>query len=215
MKKKIIILSLVAAGTVLWALYCGDREERLENKVAHFISTQNLPVPRDAEVVYWENQSWETGGGSCRLTLWADGRSELLVDPSGYSDTHIPRPRNGWSSINSGRKILFKRTQVFPNEEAIRLFQKVWSLGLQHIRFFEPNYVDGGGTVIATQRAGNLTKVIVPFFPEERKFSEEHVRYLAVSRYLGTFGLGEMAYEWSNGSQKSPEGNSLKAAPQE
>jgi hypothetical protein len=237
MKRKIIILSLVLAGAVLWALYCGAwrsgkhfleerhrdreeslrlaREERLQDKVDHFNSTQDLPVPGDAEMVYWENQSWEAGGGSCRLTLWADGRSELLVDPGDFGDTQLPRPRNGWSYATSEQEFRFRRTQVFPAEEAIRLFRKVWRLGVQHIRPFEPNYVDGGGTVIAIQKAGNLTQVIVPEFPEERQLSEEHVRYLAVARHLAMFGLGQMAYEWNHGSQPSPTGAVLKAAPEE
>lgn len=237
MKRKFIIIPVAILAVVIWGGYIGvwhggkrfleerriDKEERqlaarkqqLDDEVTRFISTQRLPVPSDADMVYWQNQSWETGGGFCRLTLWSDGRSELLVGPDGYIEKKTLRPKIGWSKRGSDHDIVFVRTEVFPAEETKRIFGIVWNLGVQHIRPFEANYVDGGGTVIATQIAGKLSTVVVPMFPEEQMFSEEHVRYLAVSKHIGMFGLGEMAYERNTDSQQTPAGDALKATPEE
>jgi len=35
----------------------------------------------EVEMIFWEQQSWEVGGGRSRLTIWADGRSEVMVVP--------------------------------------------------------------------------------------------------------------------------------------
>ncbi len=73
-------------------------------------------VPQGAEMLFWEWQSWETDGGRNRLTIWKDGRSQIVVVPDAYTRGHPERfrPRQGWTMVEKPSPH-YSRTGVFVN----------------------------------------------------------------------------------------------------
>jgi hypothetical protein len=74
--------------------------------------------PPNPEMIFREQQSWEVGGGRCRLTLWAEGRSVVLVVPDAYFRTspEMLRLRTGWMIKKSAEGPYFIRNNVFPED---------------------------------------------------------------------------------------------------
>ena len=74
----------------------------------------------DAEMIFWEHQSWEVGGGRSRLTIWADGRSEVKVVPDAYlrHKPEILRVREGWTMKKESEGPYFLRRDVFQGQVA-------------------------------------------------------------------------------------------------
>lgn len=165
---------LLLAGA-LWGAGCG------ESPVSVF------PVPDGAEVLIWEEQSWETGGGACRLTLWADGRSEMRVLPTSFALWRGDlRPQPGWSAEKDETgELSFVRREVFPRHGARDRFRRAWQAGIARIEPFAPDYVDGGGTRIELHIDGQVEEKVIPLFLGDRLGSPDHHRFQAVAEVLG------------------------------
>jgi hypothetical protein len=152
-------------------------------------------VPQGAEMLFWEWQSWETGGGRSRLTIWKDGRSQIVVVPDAFSRGHPERfnARDGWIMVEKAGGVLFLQEPAFPTNVAREKFQKAFGAGVHLLETFRPDYVDGEGTVVGTQIDGQTKETVIPMFLEENKGTRNHKRFLAVSQILADFDVD--AYE--------------------
>lgn len=159
-------------------------------------------VPQGAEMLFWERQSWETGGGRNRLTIWKDGRSQIVVVPDAFSRTHPERfkARYGWIMVEKAEGISFIREPALPTAVAREKFQKAFQAGAHLLETFRPDYVDGEGTVVGTQIDGKTKETVIPMFLDENKGTRNHKRFLAVSEILADFDVA--AYELTTQSSR-------------
>lgn len=159
-------------------------------------------VPQGAEMLFWERQSWETGGGRSRLTIWKDGRSQIVVVPDAFSRAHPERfkARYGWIMVEKAGGMSFIREPAFPAHVAQEKFQKAFQAGAHLLETFRPDYVDGEGTVVGTQIDGKTKETVIPMFLEENKGTRNHKRFLAVSEILADFDVA--AYELTTQSSR-------------
>ena len=146
-------------------------------------------VPQGAEMLFWEWQSWETGGGHNRLTLWKDGRSQSDVVPDAFSRGHPERfkPHEGWIIVEKAGGVSFIREPAFPEDVAREKFRRAYAAGIHLLESFRPDYVDGSGTVVGTQINGKLEETVIPMFMGENQGTRNHKRFLAVSKILSGF----------------------------
>lgn len=141
------------------------------------------------EMIFWESQSWEAGGGRSRLTIWADGRSEVVVVPDAplrlqSEKLHL---QEGWR-MEPGRKgPYFVRKNVFPENVAKDKFDQALVAGIRLLETFKPDYVDGSGTLVGVQIDGELKETVIPMFLDRHQGSANHKRFVAVSKVLADF----------------------------
>ncbi len=71
------------------------------------------------------------GGGSCRLTLWAEGRSVILVVPDAYfwTSPEMLRLRTGWTMKTSAEGLYFIRNNVFTEDVVKEKFNQAMKAG--------------------------------------------------------------------------------------
>lgn len=146
-------------------------------------------IPSGAEMVFWENQSWEVGGGRSRLTIWADGRSEVMVIPDAYfrREPEKLRPRDGWTMKEGREGVYFIRTNVFQEQVAKAKFTQALAAGIHLLKTFRPDYVDGSGTLVGVKIDGELKDTMIPMFLDRQRESANHKRFVAVSKVLSDF----------------------------
>ncbi len=156
------------------------------------IALATLPAIEAAEepkvqMIFWEKQNWEPGGGSERLTLWLDGRSEILVKRPGT--LHKPRP--GWIAERQSSGACYRKNNPLTAAQTRERFIAALKAGLRELKTFATGYNDGSGIVVGVEVEGKLKETIVPMFlhPEEpnNQGSENHRRFLAVQKALGSF----------------------------
>jgi hypothetical protein len=145
--------------------------------------------PSDVEMIFWEHQSWEAGGGRSRLTIWADGRSEVMLVPDEYfrpnsEELHL---RDGWVKEQGANGLYFVRANVFPQNVAKDKFNQALAAGICLLQTFKPGYVDGSGTVVGVQINGELKETVIPMFLDQHRGSANHQRFIAVSKVLSDF----------------------------
>jgi hypothetical protein len=141
------------------------------------------------QMIFWEKQSWESGGPSERLTLWADGRSEITVRQLGK-----PRKtRPGWSAREEKPWTVYTKASPYSAEKTRQKFAAAIAAGIGELRTFPPGYADGSGTLSGVSVDGKLTTTVIPMFLHEgqkdNKGSENHKRFLAVDAILGDFDI--------------------------
>jgi hypothetical protein len=155
------------------------------------------PIPDGVEMIVWEHQNWETNGGFERLTLWSDGRSEVVVVPLRYAhdDQENLRPKNGWRRVShqSPRHVEFVRENIYPPDVARTKFREALAAGIHLLTSFKPGYVDGGGTRVVIRIRGREKETVIPMFMDREKGTLNHKRFIAVSKVLG--GFDKSAYE--------------------
>lgn len=148
-------------------------------------------------MIVWEHQNWESNGGFERLTIWSDGRSEVVVAPLRYAhdDQQNLRPRNGWEMIRqeSPPHIEFVRRNIFPPDVGRQKFKEALASGIHLLTSFKPGYVDGSGTRIVIRIRGQEKEIIIPMFMDRELGTLNHKRFLAVSEILD--GFDKSAYE--------------------
>ena len=171
-------LQIVFAMISAFALGCAAEDAR-------------ITVPQGAEMLFWEWQSWETGGGRNRLTIWKDGRSQIVVVPDAYTrrDWKRLRPRPGWLILVEGGGVTFIRQPAYPEEVAREMFRRAFETGIHLLESFSPDYLDGEGTLVGSQIDGQLKQSVIPMFLEKNLGSENHKRFLAVSKILADFDV--------------------------
>ncbi len=139
------------------------------------------------ETIYWEKQSWMSNGPSMRLTLGADGRSEITVQRWGKPQKTSP----GWTAREEKPWTIYTKKSPFPAEEARKKFNDAIAAGIKNLRSFPADYADGGGTVAGVEIDGKRTEIVIPMFlhegKQDNKGSENHDRFLAVEKILGKF----------------------------
>lgn len=150
------------------------------------------------EMIFWEAQSWEAGGGRSRLTLWADGRSEVVVVPDAplllkSKSLHL---RDGWRMEQGNKGPYFVRENVYPQNVAKDKFDQALAAGIRLLETFKPDYVDGSGTLVGVQVDGELKETVVPLFLDQQKGTANHKRFIAVSKVLAEFD--RQAYDIRN-----------------
>lgn len=145
--------------------------------------------PSDVEMIFWEQQSWEAGGGRSRLTIWADGRSEVMVVPEAYLQPNSEKfhLRDGWVMKQGANGLYFVRANVFPVNVAKDKFTRALTAGISLLQTFKPGYVDGSGTVVGVQISGELKETVIPMFLDQHRGSANHQRFIAVSKVLSDF----------------------------
>ena len=156
-----------------------------------------IPIPDGVEMIVWEHQNWETNGGFERLTLWQDGRSEIVVAPLQHAQDRQEnlRPKRGWERImhKFPPRVEFVRKNIYPTDIARKKFKEALAAGIHLLKFFKPGYVDGSGTRVVIQIKGQRKEIIVPMFMDQEKGTLNYKRFLAVSKVLG--GFDKSAYE--------------------
>jgi hypothetical protein len=154
-------------------------------------------------MLFWEWQSWETGGGWNRLTLWKDGRSQIKVVPDAYTRGHPERvrARQGWKLVEGPIGASFVREPAFPEAVAREKFRRAFEAGIHLLESFRPDYVDGEGTLVGTQIDGKTKETVIPMFLENYKGTQNHKRFLAVSQILADFDVD--AYDLTDASTRS------------
>lgn len=153
--------------------------------------SQTAPTlnPSDVEMIFWEYQSWEAGGGRSRLTIWADGRSEIMVVPDAYFRPKVEklRLRHGWVMKQGDNGLYFVHTDVFPVSVAKDKLNQALAAGIGLLETFQPSYLDGSGTVVGVQINGELKETVIPMFLDQHRGSANHQRFIAVSKVLSDF----------------------------
>jgi len=149
------------------------------------------------EMIAWEHQNWETNGGFERLTIWSDGRSEVVVAPLRYSQDGQEnlRPKSGWERVKqtSPPRVEFVRKNIYPPEVARVKFKEALAAGIHLLESFKPGFVDGGGTRVVIRRKGQQKEIVIPLFMDGEKGTSNHKRFLAVSEILS--GFDKSAYK--------------------
>lgn len=149
-------------------------------------SNEQLPpveIPKNCEMIFWEKQSWESGGGSERFTIWADGRSEIIVNPGPLMvRLYKMTPKEGWE--RQGNKFVNKKP--FPIDVAKQKFHDALANGMHLLEPVKADYVDGGGTVVGVKIGGEVRTVTVAMFIDDDQ-SENHRRFDAVAKILDSF----------------------------
>jgi hypothetical protein len=130
--------------------------------------------------VFWEKQSWKPGGGGHRLTLWADGRAEASV--TGFELSTPLQLRPGWRRVPGddakGERPRLVHSNPFPRAEGRRRFAQAVGAELHRLKTFKPDYLDGSGTLVGFRRGGKVQEIVLPNFPDAKKGSANHRRYL-------------------------------------
>ncbi len=148
---------------------------------------EELPPPvEEVELVFWEDQNWESGGGSNRLTIWADGRSRVEVYPGPaylYPGKEL-RARSGWEKVTGGGRTVFVRDDVFPAETAKSMLRQAVQAGITLLKSEQPSYVDGGGVLVGSKVGVALHQATIPTFNE--RLAQE-TRFKAVGQILQNF----------------------------
>jgi hypothetical protein len=159
--------------------------------------SEPTPIPDGIEMIIWEHQNWETNGGFERLTIWSDGRSEVLVAPLSYArdGQENLRPKSGWEKVRkkSPPHVEFVRRNIYPPDEARTKFKEALEAGIHLLETFRSGFVDGGGTRVVIQIQGQQKEVVIPMFMDRQKGTLNHKRFLAVSKVLD--GFDKSAYE--------------------
>ena len=168
------------------------RKDRIRAHLDQFIARADSQVPVGAEMVFWEWQSWETGGGRSRLTLWSDGRSEARVWPCSYNaDEFALQAEPGWKETTEGGSSSLVREAVNTEEETKQLFRNAFRLGLHLLTPGRRDYVDGQGLVIGIQKNGVLKQQTYPEFGPEHWETKNYIRFKALCGLLGEFDTQE------------------------
>jgi len=161
------------------------------------IGSELIPIPDGVEMIVWEHQNWETNGGFERLTLWSDGRSEVVVAPLRYSHDSQEnlRTKNGWERVRvqSPPHVEFVRKSIYPPDVARTKFRDALAAGIHLLESFKPGFVDSGGTRIVIQTKGQKKEIVIPMFMDRDKGTLNHKRFLAVSEVLD--GFDQSGYE--------------------
>lgn len=148
-------------------------------------------------MIVWEHQNWETNGGFERLTIWSDGRSEVVVAPLRYSHDGQEnlRTKIGWERVQqtSPPRVEYVRKKMYPPDVARTKFKEALAAGIHLLEPFKPGFVDGGGTRIVIRTKDRQTEIIIPMFMDREKGTPNHKRFLAVSDVLD--GFDTSAYE--------------------
>jgi hypothetical protein len=159
--------------------------------------SERNPMPDGVEMIVWEHQNWETNGGFERLTIWSDGRSEVVVAPLRYSHDSQEnlRAKIGWERVEhkSPPHVEFVRRNIYPPDVARAKFKDALAAGIHLLESFSPNYLDGGGTRVVIQTKGQQREIVIPMFKDSEKGTLNYKRFLAVSEILG--GFDKSAYE--------------------
>lgn len=141
------------------------------------------------EMIFWESQSWETGGGRSRLTIWADGKSEVVVVPDAplLLKSKSLRLRDGWRMEQDNSGPYFVRENVYPENVAKDKFYRALAAGIRLLETFNPDYVDGSGTLVGVKVDGRLKETVIPMFLDRQQGTINHGRFIAVSKVLTDF----------------------------
>jgi len=160
--------------------------------------SERNPIPDGVEMIVWEKQNWESNGGFERLTIWSDGRSEVVVAPLRYSHDSQEnlRTKIGWERIKhkSPPHVEFVRKDIYPPDVAQAKFKEALAAGIHLLESFMPSYRDGGGTLVVIQTKGQQKKISIPMFMDSEKGTLNHKRFLAVSEILS--GFDKSAYDY-------------------
>ena len=162
-------------------------------------------IPDGVEMIFWEN--W--GSDRSRLTIWADGRSEIVVDTGDGPIALIPSTINtgnnvvaakskpGWTVVSGeAGAAVFRKSNPYSKSRASAMFHAALAAGFCQLKEFQQGYDDGGSTTIGMQIKGVLTTRNIPnFLPSDiRLMPLNYRRYCDVEKILGGFDSDAEAY---------------------
>ncbi|MBI3839475.1 MAG: hypothetical protein HY288_16265 [Planctomycetia bacterium] len=157
--------------------------------LAQFVLPVAANEPDATDMITWERIRGKPGGGSDGITLWADGRSEILVQRGGAP----MRPNPGWTVTNDTAWSYYRKSSPLSRTDAKKKFTDALAAGIEQLKTFTPKGIifDPGATVVRVQLNGKLKETVLPEFMNEGekddKGSENHRRFLAVKEILGEF----------------------------
>lgn len=191
-KLAIGLLALVCLGSLL------------RRPIADLVEEARVEVPDGVEMIFWEDQEWSPPNDQSRLTIWADGRSEILLSQA--SGPYGPPLKDGWTVASERRNPKFghfhsvlRRENPLPKDEAQRRFQAALAAGICDLKTFKVTYCDGGGTLVGVQINGTTEQTLIPYFYSRVKLSDlvsddpgskgslNYRRYEAVTKVMGDF----------------------------
>lgn len=159
--------------------------------------SERIPIPDGVEMIVWEHQNWKSNGGFERLTIWSDGRSEIMVVPQLHTSNGQEnlRPKNGWEKLRkqSPAHVEFVRKNIYPPDVARAKFKEALAAGINLLESFKPAYSDGSGIRVVIQTKGQQKEIVIPMFMDREKGTLNHKRFLSVSEILS--GFDKSAYE--------------------
>lgn len=144
----------------------------------------------NVEMVYWEDRDWQGGGTAQRLTLWADGGSELSETQS-LAPAESQQLKPGWKVRGSAEHPVYYLLNPLPKAEAKKRLDAALSAGMQKLKTFAPGYYDGSGTRIGIKTDGKLHEITIPLFimpgVQDNRGSDNYFRAMAVKKAFGNF----------------------------
>ncbi len=152
-------------------------------------------------MIFWEKQEWDGSGAARRLTLWADGRSEITVKQLGAPG----KPRRGWTVEPQGEWSVYTKTDALARDDARRRFEAAVAGGIDQLKTFPPGYLDGSGTLVGVQRGQDVKTTVIPLFlhaeQPDNQGSENHQRFLVIEKILGEFDIDAIETPAANGGK--------------
>ena len=140
-----------------------------------------LQPPSDIDMIFWEEQSWESGGGTQRLTLWRDGRSEIRIVLGDQTPrSGIIRLRPGWTNTDGA---VVKHSPLRPQEAQYR-FERALQAGIHRLEPIRPDYLDGGGTLVGVRTGGSLRKVVIAHLSDNWRETANYRWFQAVAEVM-------------------------------
>lgn len=142
-------------------------------------------IPEGIEMISLSHQSWDASGWARTSRLWRDGRSEVIV-----VDRDVEKNYPGPRTVSFTEDGIVPRLEVvtfsepLSREEAKARFQAALEAGITELKTFKPDYVDGSGCEVGVQIDGRLIETVIPEFMGSTKGTENHRRFIAVSRIM-------------------------------
>jgi hypothetical protein len=171
----LLVVIVAAVGTIGYRCIARTEMPEAESQVV---------VPDGVEMIFWEDQSWKHNGRRSRLSLWKDGRSEIVL--TGFESGKL---KPGWE-IAQYSSFQVRRRNPLSKEKAMERFHTALAAGIHELKTFMPGYSDGAGTLVGVEINGKLTEITIPAFVQPGKYEQGSLnerRYLAVKKLMGDF----------------------------
>ncbi len=141
-------------------------------------------TPNNIDMIFWEEQSWPHI--SIRLTLWSDGRSEIVRDIGLWDDIsnkHTLTP--GWEKVLDEDSAIasFVYKNYYSKDDAIKMFNDALLAKIHWLQTHDTIYYDGGGTIVGYRKNGKLREISIPMFLDKR-VTENQKRFEKVSKIM-------------------------------
>ncbi len=177
-----IIALLLAAAFVVWFAIKQATSIGAGAGIVPINTDNEVRIPAGVELIYWEYAAGMGWRDSQRLTLWADGRSEILIVKHANG-----KPKVGWTVQPTLGGFEFRKTSAFPTANVKQMFNSALISGIHELKTINSGASDCGDIIVGVQINGQLTKTTISMCAARDDAAPNYRRYLAVQRIIGTF----------------------------